>query len=85
MQVTGFSVGGRVVDGNNMGVDGVKVIVDGQEKSITDKEGYYKLDQVKLLHETYHKSFTSNVFLCSLEISLPGVQVLLLNLHAYLS
>uniref|UniRef100_A0A164YXW9 Carbohydrate-binding-like fold protein n=1 Tax=Daucus carota subsp. sativus TaxID=79200 RepID=A0A164YXW9_DAUCS len=45
-QVTGFSVGGRVVDGNNKGVDGVKIIVDGQEKSITDKEGFYKLDQV---------------------------------------
>lgn len=45
-QVTGFSVGGRVVDGNNMGVDGVKIVVDGQEKFITDKEGYYKLDQV---------------------------------------
>lgn len=45
-QVTGFSVGGRVVDGNNMGVEGVKIIVDGHERSITDKEGYYKLDQV---------------------------------------
>nr|GMD68875.1 nodal modulator 3 [Ipomoea batatas] len=45
-QVTGFSVGGRVVDGNGEGVDGVKIIVDGQERSITDKEGYYKLDQV---------------------------------------
>ncbi|KAL4602871.1 hypothetical protein ACB092_10G084400 [Castanea dentata] len=45
-QVTGFSVGGRVVDGNDMGVDGVKIIVDGHERSITDKQGYYKLDQV---------------------------------------
>ncbi|EXB28568.1 hypothetical protein L484_009727 [Morus notabilis] len=45
-QVTGFSVGGRVVDGNDMGVEGVKIIVDGQERSITDKQGYYKLDQV---------------------------------------
>ncbi|XP_004288537.1 PREDICTED: nodal modulator 1 [Fragaria vesca subsp. vesca] len=45
-QVTGFSVGGRVVDGNNMGVEGVKIIVDGHERSITDKQGYYKLDQV---------------------------------------
>lgn len=46
-QVTGFSVGGRVIDGNNRGVDGVKVIVDGNERSVTDKNGYYKLDQVK--------------------------------------
>ncbi|XP_031403144.1 nodal modulator 1 isoform X2 [Punica granatum] len=45
-QVTGFSVGGRVVDGNEMGVESVKIIVDGQERSITDKQGYYKLDQV---------------------------------------
>lgn len=46
VQVTGFSVGGRVIDGNDMGVEGVKIIVDGQERSITDKQGYYKLDQV---------------------------------------
>lgn len=45
-QVTGFSIGGRVVDGNDVGVDGVKIIVDGHERSITDKQGYYKLDQV---------------------------------------
>lgn len=30
-------------------MDGVKIIVDGQERSITDKEGYYKLDQVKYM------------------------------------
>ncbi|XP_027099594.2 uncharacterized protein [Coffea arabica] len=45
-QVTGFSVGGRVVDGIGNGVDGVKIMVDGEERSNTDKEGYYKLDQV---------------------------------------
>ncbi|PWA55857.1 carbohydrate-binding-like fold protein [Artemisia annua] len=45
-QVTGFSVGGRIVDSNGNGVDGVKIVLDGVEKSITDKEGYYKLDQV---------------------------------------
>ncbi|KAL3531546.1 hypothetical protein ACH5RR_010868 [Cinchona calisaya] len=45
-QVTGFSVGGRVVDGTGIGVDGVKIIVDGEARSNTDKEGYYKLDQV---------------------------------------
>ncbi|RAL42059.1 hypothetical protein DM860_011842 [Cuscuta australis] len=45
-QVTGFSAGGRVVDANGEGVVGVKVIVDGHERSITDNEGYYKLDQV---------------------------------------
>lgn len=29
-------------------MEGVKILVDGQERSITDKEGYYKLDQVWL-------------------------------------
>ncbi|XP_055832870.1 uncharacterized protein LOC129901646 [Solanum dulcamara] len=45
-QVTGFSVGGRVVDGDDNGIEGVEILVDRQKKSITDKEGYYKLDQV---------------------------------------
>lgn len=52
VQVTGFSVGGRVVDGNDVGVEGVKIIVDGHERSITDREGYYKLDQVFMLSVT---------------------------------
>ncbi|KAL2485720.1 Carbohydrate-binding-like fold [Abeliophyllum distichum] len=45
-QVTGFSVGGRVIDGNGDGVDVAQIVVDGHERSKTDKEGYYKLDQV---------------------------------------
>ncbi|XP_016491513.2 uncharacterized protein LOC107811149 [Nicotiana tabacum] len=45
-QVTGFSVGGRVVDGDGNGIEGAEILVDGQKRSITDKEGYYKLDQV---------------------------------------
>ncbi|KFK35418.1 hypothetical protein AALP_AA5G281800 [Arabis alpina] len=45
-QVTGFSIGGRVVDDNSKGVEGVKILVDGSLRSVTDKEGYYKLDQV---------------------------------------
>ncbi|KAJ1412555.1 Immunoglobulin-like fold [Sesbania bispinosa] len=49
-QVTGFSVGGRVVDGYDLGVEGVKIIVDGHERSITDNQGYYKLDQVTSKH-----------------------------------
>lgn len=51
-QVTGFSVGGRVVDGNGIGVEGVKIIVDGHERSLTDNQGYYKLDQVTSKHYT---------------------------------
>ncbi|KAF6143365.1 hypothetical protein GIB67_001309 [Kingdonia uniflora] len=46
-QVTGFSVGGRVINENGEGVDGVKIILDGHERSITDRQGYYKLDQVE--------------------------------------
>ena len=28
-----------------MGVNGVKIIVDGHERLVTDKKGYYELDQ----------------------------------------
>ncbi|KAL6850380.1 hypothetical protein ACP4OV_021007 [Aristida adscensionis] len=45
-QVTGFSVGGRVVDGYGAGVEGANVIVDGQLRAVTDSHGYYRLDQV---------------------------------------
>ncbi|KAK8650653.1 hypothetical protein V6N13_140281 [Hibiscus sabdariffa] len=51
-EVTGFSIGGRVIDANDIGVEGVKILVDGQERSVTDKEGYYKLDQVTSNHYT---------------------------------
>ncbi|KAL0919007.1 hypothetical protein M5K25_011070 [Dendrobium thyrsiflorum] len=50
-QVTGFSVGGRVVDGNG-GVGGARIIVDGQQKATSDSEGFYKLDQVTSKHYT---------------------------------
>lgn len=45
-QVTGFSVGGRVIDGFGSGISGVKILLDGTQKAITDSQGYYKLDQV---------------------------------------
>ncbi|XP_037405521.1 nodal modulator 1-like isoform X2 [Triticum dicoccoides] len=45
-QVTGFSVGGHVVDGYGAGIEGAKVIVDGQLRAVTDNLGYYRLDQV---------------------------------------
>lgn len=54
--MTGFSVGGRVVDGIGMGVDGVKIVVDGEERSVTDKEGHYKLDQVISLSFSYRNA-----------------------------
>ncbi|XP_038980298.1 nodal modulator 1 [Phoenix dactylifera] len=49
-QVTGFSVGGRVVDGYGAGVDNATVIVDGKLRAITDSQGYYMLDQVTSKH-----------------------------------
>lgn len=47
--MTGFSIGGRVIDGNADGVDAVEISVDGQVRSVTDSLGYYKLDQVWVL------------------------------------
>lgn len=49
-QVTGFSVGGRVTDSSGIGVEGVKIVVDGQQRATTDIQGYYKLDQVTSKH-----------------------------------
>ncbi|XP_072975145.1 uncharacterized protein [Typha angustifolia] len=49
-QVTGFSVGGRVLDDSGAGVEGVKIIVEGQLRAMTDHLGYYKLDQVTSKH-----------------------------------
>ncbi|XP_074561232.1 uncharacterized protein LOC141817488, partial [Curcuma longa] len=44
-QVTGFSIGGRVIDDLGIGVESAQILVDGQLKTITDSQGYYKLDQ----------------------------------------
>lgn len=35
-----------MVDGTGRGVDGATISVDGRRRSVTDKNGYYKLDQV---------------------------------------
>jgi hypothetical protein len=48
--VTGFSVGGRVVDSEDTGLKGVKIEIDGIERATTDADGYYKLDQVSYLN-----------------------------------
>ncbi|KAG1338774.1 nodal modulator 1 [Cocos nucifera] len=52
--VTGFSVGGHVVDGIGAGVDNATVIVDGQLRAITDSQGYYMLDQVCIFGTRNH-------------------------------
>lgn len=46
MQVTGFSVRGRVVDSQGAGIGGVKIVIEDVERATTDAQGYYKLDQV---------------------------------------
>lgn len=45
-KVTGFSVGGRVVDSQGDGVEGVEILINDLLKAVTDVNGFYKLDQV---------------------------------------
>jgi len=45
-QVLGFSVTGRVVDRSGRGVADAVIKVNSFEKATTDKDGYYKLDQM---------------------------------------
>ncbi|KAK4367254.1 hypothetical protein RND71_015134 [Anisodus tanguticus] len=76
-QVTGFSVGGRVVDGDGNGIEGVEILVDGQKRSITDKEGYYKLDQnvfsIRVFSEVVYM-VKVNISDCAFKLCvLPGV------------
>lgn len=48
--MTGFSVGGRVVDSEGDGLEGVKIEIDDTERATTDSDGYYKLDQASNLN-----------------------------------
>ncbi|XP_031497491.1 uncharacterized protein LOC116262346 [Nymphaea colorata] len=80
-QVTGFSVGGRVLDGNGVGVEDVKISLDGQERSLTDNLGRYKLDQVTSRHYTIsaekeHYKFKSldNLLVLPNMASVPDVE-----------
>lgn len=45
-KVTGFSVGGSVVDSQGEGVEGVEILINDLLKAVTDVSGFYKLDQV---------------------------------------
>jgi hypothetical protein len=45
-EVTGFSVGGHVVDSVGNGIEGVKIEIDDMERATTDSQGYYKLIKV---------------------------------------
>lgn len=45
-QVMGFSVNGKIVDNRGAGIAGVKIEVNGKEKTVSDENGNYKLEQV---------------------------------------
>lgn len=51
--MTGFSVGGRVVDSNGIGLEGVKIEIGNVERATTDSHGHYKLDQACVCHSTH--------------------------------
>lgn len=74
-------MGGRVVDDNGVGVDGVRITVDGQQRATTDSQGYYKLDQVLILLLLLHWMI---VYLCfiyrtDLTLSLHTISYLLVE------
>ncbi len=45
-QVTNFSIFGRVVNSKKIGIPNVTIKIDGQVKTITDKDGVYKLEHL---------------------------------------
>ena len=49
--MTGFSVGGRVVDSEGDGLEGVTIEIDDTERATTDSDGYYKLDQASRFND----------------------------------
>lgn len=44
--VIGFSIFGKVVNSKSQGIDGVKIIIDGQQKALTNENGNYRLDDI---------------------------------------
>lgn len=45
-QVTNFSIFGKVVNSLRVGIPGVTIKIDGQVKTVTDKDGVYKLEHL---------------------------------------
>ena len=62
--MTGFSVGGRVVDNNGNGLEGVKIEIGNVERATTDSHGHYKLDQACFCPST-HLMFGFNALFSS--------------------
>eukprot|EP01018_Ginkgo_biloba_P008527 Gb_21968 [translate_table: standard] len=82
-QATGFTVGGRFVNTKGIGVEGVKILVDGRKRATIDLQGYYKLDQVTSTHytikaENYHFKFSSleNLMVLPNTASTPEIKVM---------
>jgi hypothetical protein len=44
--VIGLSIFGKVVNNKEEGIGGVKIVIDGQQKAITNNQGVYKLDEI---------------------------------------
>ncbi|CDW74259.1 nodal modulator 1-like [Stylonychia lemnae] len=45
-QVIGFSISGKAVNNKGEGISGVKIVIDGQQKALTNDKGLYKLDEI---------------------------------------
>ena len=41
-----FSIGGQVVNTKGDGIANVKILLDGQEKAVSNGKGFYKLHKV---------------------------------------
>ena len=44
--VIGFSITGKVVNSRNEGIQGAKVLIDGQVRAVTNENGVYRLDEI---------------------------------------
>ena len=42
-------MGGQVVDTKGNGISNVKILLDGEEKAVSDEKGFYKLQKVFLV------------------------------------
>jgi hypothetical protein len=47
LQVTGFSVSGRVLNDKGEGIPGAKVVIDGADGGVTSADGRYSIDKVR--------------------------------------
>jgi hypothetical protein len=51
IQIDKFSVKGRVVDSNGNGIAGVKILLDGDEKTTSDNQGAYEIEKVLAVYK----------------------------------